>query len=211
MVNGAILTDFSIWQVTQVEMYWKKSGQKASSKSAHRSLIVSALNAEKTQTQTRTSSTSIRQQLLDESLSNQQRSLLVFKVSNPVRLFCASIEDDPRSTSIFMLFVFVSLAALSFEGDFRNADGSENETATYYFRLLEKIVLGCFYFEMIVKSATNGFLIRCGPTTPYLRKTRNRMNFIALLILTDTFGKCDNPQPALMLTMMISETLLLAG
>eukprot|EP01047_Picozoa_sp_COSAG01_P016496 COSAG01_NODE_847_length_13139_cov_35.539647_2_plen_1792_part_00 len=64
-------------------------------------------------------------------------------------------------------------------------DGTRN--FHYYFRLLEYGVIWCFIVEMIVKSICNGFLFPAGPTTPYMRKTQNRLNFIALLLLTDTY------------------------
>ena len=43
------------------------------------------------------------------------RSFYVFGCKNPVRLFCASIEQSPRFTQLFLLLVALSLMALTME------------------------------------------------------------------------------------------------
>ena len=59
--------------------------------------------------------------------------------------------------------------------------------AEKYFRWLEKIVFAAFFSDMLVKSITNGWLFNAGPTKPYLRRPQNRLNFIALAMITWTF------------------------
>ena len=56
-----------------------------------------------------------------------------------------------------------------------------------WFRVLENIVVGAFFTEMVIKSITNGFLFVAGPTRPYLRVTQNLLNFLALCLLSWTY------------------------
>lgn len=164
------------------------------------------------------------------------RSFYLFDVRNPLRAFCASIEQRPVATNVFLVLVVASLVALTLEGNFKaqyvacmaafatdsqsgmdedatdtvvvntpandlddpmgrlSAEGALElsgasicQNATEYFRTLEYTVLLCFWFDMTVRSITNGFMFRAGPTTPYLRRPQNRLNFIALVALSWTF------------------------
>eukprot|EP01043_Picozoa_sp_COSAG02_P021110 COSAG02_NODE_1062_length_14852_cov_93.088660_2_plen_3370_part_00 len=93
---------------------------------------------------------------------------------NAENWFGTSDEPDAEDPTISSIDSIPDLSAFCF-------DWSSS------FRLLENLVVGIFFTELVIKSITNGFLFRAGPTLPYLRGTQNFLNFLALCLLSWTY------------------------
>eukprot|EP01052_Picozoa_sp_SAG31_P028110 SAG31_NODE_2685_length_5256_cov_2.839442_3_plen_1432_part_01 len=109
------------------------------------------------------------------------RSLYIFNCTNPVRIFCAKIEQNPWSTNSMLILIAFSLAAATQES------GEGNHRFHFFFRLVESCILILFFMEMIVKTIVGGFFKISGPTTPYLWRRRNVNNFVVLVIIAATW------------------------
>jgi hypothetical protein len=278
MFVAVLLINFSVDEAdkipNQLSTYWKRDQV---TKNVKQSILIMALAHESGPTmQGETTAATTRQKALMGSYiegEKNPKSLYLFSAASRIRLLCARIEDNPKSTNFFMFMVALSLFGLSCEGyvyslclpvatDAKytaedahcpllvsdgiyhhnantttnvtespgpganttnitaspeqhddgqwvrdnpwfdseswksksyvtrnlctcNADGTRNFHD--YFRWAEYSVLLCFFLELIIKSITSGFLFNAGPTTPYLRKTLNRLNFVAFIVLTDSF------------------------
>jgi hypothetical protein len=112
------------------------------------------------------------------------QSFYIFTCTNPLRLFCAYVQDNPLSTNIMLCLITFSLTFATLEG---KEGGDINQTYGDYFRALEVGILVSFYIEMIVKSIVGGFWMQSGPTEPYIKRYQNRNNFVVLVIITATY------------------------
>jgi hypothetical protein len=133
------------------------------------------------------------------------KSLFCFYLTSPVRVFCCKVESDKHFETTVIFAILVSclamtmtrrcistnlglddssdagLAGLAEEGNAGDCEGGFDPIA-----VIEMMVLGVFYIELILRSISRGFFFKSGPRAPYLRSGMNQIDFLIIVVCTTT-------------------------
>eukprot|EP01043_Picozoa_sp_COSAG02_P018299 COSAG02_NODE_852_length_16531_cov_9.899586_2_plen_1882_part_00 len=115
--------------------------------------------------------------------SPTNKSLYMFKLDSKFRLGAAKIQQHPLFGKTIMLLILMSCVSLALEGP---GEGSslipEGGTLAFLFTWANSLVLGAFIFESSLKTVVHGFMLKSGPTDPYLSTRMNRMDFFIIIL-----------------------------
>lgn len=110
------------------------------------------------------------------------RSLWLFTTNGRTRLAAAAIETSSLFTTIQVLIISISMGWMAVkdeEQDIINRVKSIGPIDKY----VEYAVLGIFAAEAVVKTISSGFVLKSGPSDPYLRVQHNVADFVILVTL----------------------------
>ena len=117
---------------------------------------------------------------LEVDLNPKHKSLWLFKSTDPLRLKAAELETDPWFMRVMVGLIGCSMLVLALE------DASRIEAWKTNVGILEVLVIIVFACELVLKTITSGFILKSGPSAPYLRVRRNQMDFLYLVAAVAT-------------------------
>ena len=140
------------------------------------------------------------------------KSLFIFFLNHPVRMFCATVEQHVYFEVAMILLIFLSCISVAAEGPVcgenkdileaatatmamgdEDGDGSESMTLecpenelAFFFHGVGYAVLGAFIVELILRSISGGFVLKSGPSRSYLQNKQNLLDFVIILVIIGT-------------------------
>jgi hypothetical protein len=117
----------------------------------------------------------------------ENKSLFVFKLNNPFRLWAAKAQASPPFSHGVMCLILFSCISLAVEGPGEGSTGWVQENLGPALAFINFAVLMSFILEAFLKCVIHGFVLSSGPTTPYLGTRANRLDFFIILLCTISY------------------------
>jgi hypothetical protein len=132
----------------------------------------------------------------------EHRSLFIFFLNHPVRMFCARVEQHVYFEVMMILLICLSCISVAAEGPGCGEademftmlqDGSmtgskdcpENPLESF-FAAVGYLVLGALLLELVLRSISGGFLLTSGPSRSYLQNKQNFVDFVIIVVILAT-------------------------
>ena len=141
----------------------------------------------------------------------EHKSLFIFFLNHPVRVFCARVERSVYFEAVMISLICLSCISVAIEGPgcdslsldvlpvaalaaAASADASAEVAAVEcpknalegVFVAVGYLVLGALILELVLCSISRGFLLKSGPSRPYLRNKQNLVDFLIILVILGT-------------------------
>jgi hypothetical protein len=189
-----LLENFRILEEDKLEVqkrgYDRKMRMKARRKrKAQQSLLMQAIQADKTKGQSRSDEGTLVDRLLTASNGvdinlRGNKSLLFFKLNSKWRLKAARLQQSQIFSQTIILLILLSCISLAVEGPGEGSESFVQRHLAWLFASINVFVLLAFAFEACLKSVIHGFILPSGPTRPYLSQTMNRIDFLIIVLCT---------------------------
>eukprot|EP01043_Picozoa_sp_COSAG02_P037378 COSAG02_NODE_2799_length_8009_cov_10.033375_1_plen_1293_part_00 len=121
----------------------------------------------------------------------ENKSLYLFKLDSHIRIVAATVQDHRLFKRIVMILIMISCSSLAIEGRGDDAPGGSAPSIGGHqiprilgfslFSILNVLVLGAFIFEAGLKVVIHGFILKSGPTPPYLASRMNQLDFFIVV------------------------------
>ena len=140
----------------------------------------------------------------------EHKSLFIFFLNHPVRVFCARVERSVYFEAVMISLICLSCISVAIEGPgcdslspdvlpvaAQAAEASAEVAAVAaaecpknalegVFVAVGYLVLGALILELVLCSISGGFLLKSGPSRPYLRNKQNLVDFLIILVILGT-------------------------
>jgi hypothetical protein len=113
------------------------------------------------------------------------KSFYVFGLQNSFRMFCARVQEGKLFKKTIMTLIAFSCVSLAAEGR-GDAGGMADDVPQLLgysvFDWLNLTVLVAFAIEGTLKAIIHGFILKSGPTKPYLTSRMNQLDFMIIVL-----------------------------
>lgn len=144
-------------------------------------------------------------------VSSDHKSLFIFFLNDPVRIFCAKVEQHVYFEVVMISLICLSCISVAIEGPgcennevsavLSDGSGVQSIECTanegeLFFAAIGYLVLFALIVELVLRSISGGFVLKSGPSRPYLHNKQNLMDFVIILVISGThlsektYGRC---------------------
>lgn len=118
----------------------------------------------------------------------ENKSLFLFKLNNPFRLWAAKFQESPAFSHGVTCLISFSCVSLAVEGPGEGSAGWAQETlGANFLSYINAAVLILFVLEACLKIVIHGLVLKSGPTVPYLGTRANRLDFFIILMCSISY------------------------
>ena len=119
--------------------------------------------------------------------SSDNKSLYLFTLNHPMRIRAAKLQSNPYFSKAILILIMFSCLSLALEGPGEGSPGLVQEYLGEFFRYVNVLVLVAFAFEGTLKCIVHGFVLKSGPTKPYLGTKMNRLDFTIIVLCSVSY------------------------
>eukprot|EP01043_Picozoa_sp_COSAG02_P024531 COSAG02_NODE_1343_length_13161_cov_12.669959_1_plen_3095_part_00 len=136
-----------------------------------------------------------------DQISMKHKSLFIFFLNHPVRVVCARVGHHVYFEIVMISLICMSCISVAIEGpgcadgdqlasdgsDIQSVECPENELKPI-FTAVRYLILGGFILELLLRSVSGGFMLKSGPSRPYLANKQNLIDFVIILVILGTYS-----------------------